>query len=78
METVCDYSINLQRRATRMAVPYARCQNCFATWPLLSQSLPILSLHTRLVLRGTAEARNYTHDLYSQDPQEYDTMVVSV
>ena len=72
MEIVCDYSINLQHRATRrMTVPNARCRNCVATWPLLS-------LPTRLVLRGTAEARNYTHDLYSQDPQEYDTMVVSV
>lgn len=36
METVCDHSINLQRRATRMAVPHASCQDCFATWPLLS------------------------------------------
>ena len=30
METVCDHSTNLRRRATRMAVPNERCR-CFAT-----------------------------------------------
>ena len=45
MGTVCDHAINLRRQASRMAVPNARCLSCLATWPLLS-------LPTRLVLRG--------------------------
>ena len=63
METVCDYSINLQRRATRMAVPYARCQNCFATWPLLSLPTRLVlrgqELYARLVVAGSASIRYY-------------------
>ena len=74
METVYDHSINLQRRSSRMAVPNALSK----LFRNMDTTVTLLSLPTRLVLRGTAEARNYTHDLYSQDPQEYDTMVVSV
>ena len=63
MDTVCDYSIYLQRRATRMAVPSARCRNCFATWSLLSLTTRLVlrgqELHARLAVAGSACVRYY-------------------
>ena len=64
MEIVCDYSINLQHRATRrMTVPNARCRNCVATWPLLSLPTPLVlrgqELYARLVVAGSANIRYY-------------------
>ena len=63
METVCDHSINLQRRATRMAVPNSRCRHCFATWPLLSLPTRLVlrgqELYARLVVAGSASIRYY-------------------
>ena len=64
MEIVCDYSINLQHRATRrMTVPNARCRNCVATWPLLSLPTRLVlrgqELYARLVVAGSANIRYY-------------------
>ena len=63
METVCDHAINLRRQATRMAVPNARCLSCLATWPLLSLPTRLVlrgqELYARFVIAGSARIRYY-------------------
>ena len=63
MGTVCDHAINLRRQASRMAVPNARCLSCLATWPLLSLPTRLVlrgqELYARFVIAGSARIRYY-------------------
>ena len=63
MGTVCDHAINLRRQASRMAVPTARCLSCLATWPLLSLPTRLVlrgqELYARFVIAGSARIRYY-------------------